>query len=36
MLDNSVNKTLIHEAANCSFQLQEIGLYSASHHAYRI
>lgn len=30
ILDNSVNKTLIHEAANCSSQLQEIVLYSVS------
>lgn len=33
ILDNSVNKTLIHEAANCSSQLQKIGLHSIFHHA---
>lgn len=33
ILDNSVNKTLIHEAANCSSQLQEVGLHPVSPHA---
>lgn len=33
ILDNSVNKTLIHEEANCCSQLQEIGPRSVSHHA---